>query len=240
MKKGCYILWAGVLIGLLLPQSAPGGDRIEAAVFKTEAHRRGAPAGWEIVEQEGKAKLSLERVGGAYGLNLTSEGRGALGIARGLTVDIARYPYLTWRWQAVALPEQGDIRRAGSDDQALKIYLVFAPTGFPAGRNIPVIGYIWDNRAPKGWRGPGPRSPGTQTRYVVVRNGKDRRGRWYEETRNVYQDFQTLFAKEKGGQPPGTLRAIRIAIDTRNKGGFAQAYLGEAFFSKAGEGGGER
>jgi hypothetical protein len=130
------------------------------------------------------------------------------------------------------LPPGGDVRKSETDDQAAQIYLAFPAKGFPAKLNTPVIGYIWDNEAPKEWTGRSPQLGGGKMRYVVVRNRIDKLGSWYAEKRNIYHDYQKLFRDLQGGEPTGPTQGISLYINSQHTRSAAECYIGDIFFSR--------
>jgi outer membrane protein OmpA-like peptidoglycan-associated protein len=149
-------------------------------------------------------------------------------------VDIKKYPVLSWRWKVTKLPRGGDVRKSATDDQALQVYVAFKESGF-LGLNTPVIGYIWDNEAPKGWSGRSPQTGGDKLRYIVLRNKTDKVGQWYTEKRNIYQDYQKLFADFKNGDPQGLTTGLQIQINSQHTKGQAESMIGDIYFSSESE-----
>jgi outer membrane protein OmpA-like peptidoglycan-associated protein len=125
----------------------------------------------------------------------------------------------------------GDVRRKSADDQALQVYVAFKETGFPAMLNTPVIGYIWDNEAPKGWSGRSTQVGGDKMRYIVLRNKTDRIGQWYTERRNIYEDYKRLFGDINGGEPLGVTTGLQIHINTQRTKTPAEGLIGDIFFT---------
>lgn len=224
---------AGIILLLACPAFlAAAGDRIPVAVFRTDAMKNGAPEGWEIHQKAGTPRIQLRKEGDAFFLHLISDDQSAFGIRRELKVDISEYPYLNWRWKAVKLPVNGDVRKAETDDQALQLYIVFSPRGFPAKLNTRVLGYLWENKTPQGWTGPGPQLLGNMIRYVVLKNGNDKLNQWYGEKRNILEDYRSLFGDKVGEYPPGPTQGVQIYINTQHTKSEAEGYIGEVFFSR--------
>jgi hypothetical protein len=205
---------------------------IPAARFTGFPLKSGVPPGWVLDRTTGTPSLSLKKDGDAVYLHLISEGRSSFGIRKGVQVDIRQYPYLTWRWRANRLPTGGDVRQCSRDDQALQLYIAFQPLGFPAKLKTPVIGYIWDNEAPKGWMGKSPKFGADKLRYVVSRNGTDRMDTWYTEKRNIYEDYRRLFKDIGDGEPKGLTSGIALYIDSQDTKSRAEGQIGEVYFSK--------
>ena len=205
---------------------------IPAARFTGYPLKPGVPPGWVLDRNAGNPALTLTKEGDAVYLHLISEGSSSFGIKRPVKVDIRQYPYLTWRWKAKRLPTGGDVRQCGRDDQALQLYVAFQPLGFPARLKTPVIGYIWDNEAPKGWMGRSTKAGADKLRYVVSRNGSDRMNTWYTEKRNIYEDYRRLFKDIGSGEPKGPTSGIALYIDSQDTQSQAEGQIGEVYFSR--------
>jgi hypothetical protein len=207
-------------------------DIVLVAGFDSAHMQKGAPAGWILDRIEGTPVLKLEKSSEIYCLHMRSDSESSFGVKKEIKVDIKEYPYLNWRWKATRLPDGGDVRKTDTDDQAIQLYVAFAPTGFPARLNTNVVGYIWDDEAPKGWTGRSSRTGGGKLRYLVVRNKTDHLGQWYTEKRNIYDDYKKLFKDIKGGEPPGPTHGIQFHINSQHTESEAESYICEVFFSK--------
>ncbi len=217
---------------LLLPPAlfATETDIIPGACFTSGEIVRGTPPGWVLDRKSGTVNLRLEKEGEGFVLRLASDRNAAFGIKRKLRVDLRQYPFLNWRWKAVRLPQGGDVRDAKKDDQAMQLYVAFPPTGFPAVLHTPVIGYIWDNEAPRGWTGRSDQIGGGKLRYVVMRNKADRLGEWYTEKRNLAQDAKNLLGDLKGVDV--VTHGIEVYINSQNNKSRAESVIGDVFFSR--------
>lgn len=220
-----------VLAGSDSGQSEKTGT-VPAARFTGSPLKPGVPPGWVLDRNTGQPNLSLKKDGDAVFLHLISEGRSSFGIKKQVQVDIRQYPYLTWRWKANRLPKGGDVRHYSRDDQALQLYIAFQPLGFPAKLKTPVIGYIWDNEAPKGWMGKSPKPGADKLRYIVSRNKTDQLDTWYTERRNIYEDYRRLFRDISAGEPKGPTKGIALYIDSQDTKSHAEGQIGEIYFSK--------
>lgn len=193
----------------------------------------GVPAGWSIDKIKGKPLVRIKKDENVFCLNLISLGDSSFGVRKEIKVDVKKFPILCWRWKVNKLPQGGDIRKVSTDDQALQLYVAFKAIGFPALTNTPVIGYIWDCEAPKGWSGRSQQIGGDKLRYIVLRNRTDKTGQWYTERRNLYQDYKRLFGDIKGGEPQGLTTGLQIHINTQKTKTTADSEIGEIYFSAA-------
>ncbi len=217
------------------PAAAPpkprGMDIVRIAGFDSPEMQKGAPTGWLLNLKKGEPNISLEAASQLYCLHMKSN-ESSYGVRSGIKVDIKEYPYLNWMWKVTRLPEGGDVRKSETDDQAIQIYIAFTPTGWPEALNTPVLGYIWDNEAPRGWTGRSPAIGGGKLRYVVVRNKADRLGQWYTEKRNIYEDYRKLLKDVECAEPAGLTHGVEFYINTQNTRSSAESYIGDVYFSK--------
>lgn len=208
-----------------------GTGIIRVAGFDSAQMQQGAPTGWLLAVKKGEPAITLERGSQIYNLHMKSNDS-SYGVKHGVEVDIKEYPYLNWRWKVIKLPDGGDVRKSNTDDQAIQLYVAFTPTGFPEAINTPVLGYIWDNEAPKGWTGRSTAIGGGKLRYVVVRNKADRLGQWYTEKRNIYDDYNKLLKDVECSNPAGVTHGVEFYINTQNTKSAAESYIGDVYFSK--------
>jgi hypothetical protein len=145
-------------------------------------------------------------------------------ISKEVAVDIKRFPILVWRWKIVRLPTGGDSRRRETDDQAAQVYITFPR--FPEKLRSRIVGYVWDTSAPAGTIVKSP-SAGAVT-YLVARSGEADLGRWWTETRNVYDGYRRIYGEE----PPETVKVVSVAIDSNDTRSSAESYIGPICFRK--------
>ncbi len=225
------------LVFIILLLSSPTGaqtltkEDIVAVGFPTVNAINNVPTGWEISRKKGKAHLRMVKEGDTCFLNMQCK-QSAFGVERAVNVNVKEYPFLNWTWKAVKLPSGGDVRNQETDDQAIQIYLAFAATGFPAQLNTPVLSYIWDNEAPRGWTGRSSQIGGSKFRYLVVRNKTDKLNEWSTEKRNIYEDYKKLFSDLQGGESPGPIEGMSLYINTHHTGSSSESYIGNIFFSR--------
>ena len=219
-----------LILGTVPVTSAAENGTIPAAHFISDELVQGIPPGWVLDRKAGRVNLRLEKAGKNFVVRLASDCSSSFGIKREFHVDLREYPILHWRWKAVRLPQGGDVRNAETDDQAVQLYVAFPAISFPAELNTPVIGYIWDNEAPRGWTGRSEQIGGGKLRYLVVRNKADRIGEWYSERRNLYEDFLHLFRDLKGVNT--VTHGIQFHINSQNTKSEAEGCIGDVFFSR--------
>ena len=69
------------------------------------------------------------------------------------------------------------------------------------------------------------RKTGTVT-FVVVRSGTAGLGQWAEQSRDVVEDYKTIY-----GEEPANPHAIALSIDTNDTHSTAEALFGRIAFS---------
>jgi hypothetical protein len=233
-KRGCTLIaFLTFLVLSVLGSTAAAtaeNGTIQATCFVSSDLVHGVPPGWSLDHRAGTANVSLEKEGEGFVVHLVSDPYSSFGIRRELRVDLKKYPILNWRWKADRLPQGGDVRKAETSDQAIHLYVAFPATGFPAILNTPVIGYVWDNEAPRGWTGRSDRIGGAKIRYMVIRNKADRVGEWYSERRNLYEDFKNLFQDIK--DVDAVTVGLQFHINSDNTNSEAESWIGDVFFSR--------
>lgn len=232
MKRSTIVLFLVVIVLSIVwivdCKASPG--IIPVTKFNTPAMPGGIPDGWKLEKKAGRPLMTMEKEGNVFYLHLISRGDSSFGVRKEARIDVKKYPMLCWRWKATKLPRGGDVRKTGSDDQALQVYVAFKQSGF-MGMSTPIIGYIWDNDAPKGWSGRSSQTGGGKLRYIVLRNKSDSVGRWYAERRNVYQDYKRLFPDINGGEPQGATTGMQIHINSQHTRSYAEGMIGDVYFS---------
>lgn len=233
MMQRCAVVLVLALTVLLSALPGEGGANpgvIPVSQFSGSLPDGGIPEGWTLEKKTGQPVLKMEKDGNAFCLRLVSSGDSSFGIRREARVDVKKYPVLCWRWKAAKLPRGGDIRKSSTDDQALQVYVAFKESGF-LGMNTPIVGYIWDNEAPKGWSGRSPQIGADKLRCIVLRNRTDNIGEWYTERRNVYQDYKRLFADINGGEPQSPTTGLQIYINSQRTKSPAEGMVADIYFS---------
>ena len=191
---------------------------------KQPVGKTGIPNGWQG-QNWGSPKYDfvIEADGQARVLHMKSQNDGST-INKELKLDLKPTCVLQWRWKAVILPKGGDSRKKETDDQAVQIYVTFPR--FPQAVRSRIIGYVWDTTAPVGTI-VGSQKAGTVT-YVVVRSGAEGLGKWFTESRNVCDDYKSIYGEELA-EPAG---AVSVAIDSNDTKSAAESYVGEILFKK--------
>jgi len=208
-----------------------GDDALVIAGFNSGEMKDGAPLEWELVKKKGTPVIKLEKVGDKFCLHMVSDSDSSFGIKKETKVNAAEYPFLSWKWKVAKLPKGGDVRKSDTDDQAIQIYIFFKSTGWPAKLNTPAIGYIWDNEAPKDAVVTSPQPLSGKVRYIVLRNKSDELNKWYEEKRNISEDYKKLFPDIEGGKLR-EIEGISFYVNSQHTKSEGDSCLYDVYFSK--------
>ena len=156
----------------------------------------GPSAIFEVVEEDADSVLQVttDRSGSAlwHSLNLKPTGRAKI----------------SWRWKIEeTLPDDTPERKKIGDDYVARIFLVFEP--HLVNWRSRAICYVWAAKEPPGaiYRSPYSSSVG----IIVIQSGKEKRGDWGSESREIVKDYRKVF-----GKAPEFLTAVAIMVDTDN------------------------
>jgi hypothetical protein len=181
----------------------------------------GTPVGWTAREFVGRASVELVRDEERLAIRLRSE-HSSFALYRNVVIDLAEFPYLSWSWKVVRLPERGDVRDRAADDQAAQVYVIFPRWPAPL-KNSDVVGYVWDSHAPVGTQLTSTHAP--NVKIIVVASG--RAETWRVEHRDVRRDYATLF-----GRPTPRVGQVAVMIDTNDTRGVAESLIGDLIFAR--------
>jgi len=224
MKLRPIALTAALVLAAPSLAAAQGNTVLVEDWSKQPLGKTGIPNGWQG-QNWGSPKYDfvIEADGQARVLHMKSQNDGST-INKELKLDLKPTCALQWRWKAVILPKGGDSRKKETDDQAVQIYVTFPR--FPQAVRSRIIGYVWDTTAPAGTIVRSEKA-GTVT-YVVVRSGAEGLGKWHTESRNVCDDYKSIYGEELA-EPAG---AVSVSIDSNDTKSAAESYVGEILFKK--------
>jgi hypothetical protein len=213
------LLW-GLLFSIWLFLSGPtwAAECVVVADFSSGVDSKGVPTGWYVHERSGKADFSVIKDGDIHALQLRSADT-SFALQRGVDVNTRDFPLLSWKWKVTQLPQGGDFRRSRTDDQAAQLFLGFS--------NRKAIVYIWDTTAPEGLIGDAWAPPLMTIKAIVIRSGYRQTGKWITETRNVHEDYRSLF-----GHEPPTIGGIRLQINSQHTDTSGESYFADVVFLK--------
>ncbi len=174
------------------------------------------PSNWQIKVNHGKPDFSVCTGTDESCVRLKSVDA-SFALERGVDVDPAQMPYLSWRWKVTELPKGGDFRRSATDDQAAQLLVLFADRR--------VITYLWDTTAPKGTAQSASSLPLVHIFAIVCQSGTSEENQWLKESRNLAADYQRAF-----GKAAPHIKGLRIQINSQHTGTVAESYFGDVVF----------
>ena len=208
-----------MLIFLLLMAAivAQAADKISIGDFSS-----GSLQGWETQSFKGETQYQLVELEGIKVLKADSVAS-ASGLFKKRRIDLAKTPFLNWRWRIEnRLGELNEQSKSG-DDYAARLYVVI--DGGLAFWRKKALNYVWASTSPKGKIWPNAFA-GEHVMMIALRSSSDGAATWYDEKRNILEDLRKQF-----GEDIRFIDAVAIMTDTDNAGGRATAYYGDIFFS---------
>lgn len=211
-------------------------------LFSADLPGDGVPTGWEpwtFSRFKKPTQYRLVHDGGRTVLHAKAQAS-ASGLIYRVHVDLKKHPYLTWRWKVPELIEEADNTKKSKEDSPVRVVVAFAGNRDKLSfddhifaqqfklftqRELPyaTLMYIWENRQPESTVIPNPHTG--RIKMVVAETGSQRVGRWYTETRNVYEDYKRAY-----GEEPAEVQWVAIMTDTDNTGDVVDAYYGDIAF----------
>jgi len=130
-------------------------------------------------------------------------------------VNLARTPWLNWRWRAAETPAwpAADERSKQGDAFLARVYVI--KEGWVPWRTR-AINYVWSRSHPPGSHWPNPYAG--QAEMVVVQGPDGEAGQWRGFSRDVAADFKRFHDLEVD-----SVDAVAIMTDTDNTGVVAEA-----------------
>ena len=145
---------------------------------------------------------------------------------------------LRWRWRVDQALAGTDIATRAGDDSALKVCVMFDEpleripllertvlriARSTSGKSLPsaTLCYLWDGKYPAGFAGSNAYTG--RLRYIVLRGPDAPLGRWFDEERDVSDDFQKLFGDESQETPSVT--AVAVGADSDNTHGASAGWI---------------
>ena len=249
MRYGIFrmhgIIFLAAAFGLQ-PGWAHAGPPQILTVANFSAARAGGPLpnGWQPLvfpKIKRHTRYTLVKDGNTTVIRAVSR-RSASALIRIVRIDPGVYPVLNWRWKIARVNAKGDVHRRNGDDYAARIFIFFSDpdsktailketgsrvTDLTHGKTLSgkCLNYIWANKTPAGTVVVSPYSG--RFMMIAVESGNQQAGRWVEEQRNLFEDFERAF-----GTPPPPVAAVAITTDTDDTGQSAVGYFGDIAFSR--------
>jgi uncharacterized protein YceK len=200
------------------------------------------PGGWRVWSLgrfKKPTEYRLERKDGRTVVRAFADAS-ASGLLHDLDVDPRQHPWLHWRWKVEQLIHSADNTQRHTEDSPVRLVITFAgdrsklefsdrlfatQVRLLTGQELPyaTLMYIWENRAERGQIIANRHT--SRIRMVVAESGREKLGRWWEESRNVLEDYRRAF-----GEEPGRITAIGLMTDTDNTGEQVHAWYGDIQF----------
>ena len=205
-----------IILLMLICQTVLGGGDLLIDDFE-----QGLAASWEEKVFSGQTNYRVVAEGSGHCLQADSRAS-ASGLVYPLDLDPQQTPILSWRWKIADTVPGGDARQKTTDDYAARVYVVFPHWFFPKTKTL---NYIWANRLPP--ESAVPSSYTSNSMMIAARSGREERGMWRSERRDIVADYRRLF----GAEPP-RIGAIAIMTDTDNTGAQALAWYDDLRLSR--------
>ena len=178
---------------------------------------------WKKKVFAGESRYQLVQVDDQIVLKGTAK-NSASGLFKKIRVDLTQTPFLNWSWRVEKSHPPLEERSKEGDDYAARVYIV-VNGGLLFWKTI-ALNYVWSSSQPAGKSWPSAYA-GQNVMLLALRSKEHQHSKWYNEKRNVYDDFKRLFHKEII-----YIDAVAIMTDSDNSGGEVVAYYGDIFFSK--------
>jgi hypothetical protein len=189
-------------------------------VLDTTAAPQGRlPEGWQLKVNRGTPEIAVIDEPSSRVLRFKSR-KSSFALDRGVDVDVAQFPYLTWTWKVSELPIGGDFRHASTDDQAAQVLVLFADRR--------ILTYIWDSSAPKGVSQATSSLPFGHIFALVCRSGTEELNRWLPESHNLVKDYRAAFDRQAA-----RVKGIRLQINSQHTSSSAESYFGDVSFRRS-------
>lgn len=167
------------------------------------------PAGWKLLKSSDSKKPNpyvVEEEGGDKYLAARDTGQSII-IGKDIKWNLKEYPYISFKWRALALPTAGDERYGKTVDSAAGIYIVYKEK---LGLIPESIKYVWSTTLPVG--ATVRRSGVGKPWMVVAESGAQHLNQWRTYVFNAYEAYKQTF----GGDPPDSPVAIGILSDANS------------------------
>ncbi|MGK0249517.1 MAG: hypothetical protein ACI910_002265 [Oleispira sp.] len=186
---------------------------------------------WDVKIFSGETIYRIGEYKGRLGLKALSNNT-ASGLVLKKQIDLTKTPYLSWSWLVEKQLLELDERSKGGDDFSARIYVVI--DGGLLFWRTQSLNYVWSSNQEKGlvWDNP---FAGSNVKMMSIQGKAAKKGHWYEEKRNVYQDLIDTLG-DKGSEEANReayqyIDIVAIMTDTDNSGKDAESYYGDIVFS---------
>lgn len=187
---------------------------------------------WESKSFVGETQYQIVDKGSQKVLKATSN-NSASGLAKKVTIDLLKTPYLNWTWQIDNKLPGIDEKSKSGDDYAARIYVVI-----DGGWRIwqtKALNYVWSSNLAKASFWDNAFAP-NNAKMLAIQGQDAKEQQWVAEKQNVYLDLIARFG-DKGSASDNQkayrfIDAVAIMTDTDNSQLQAMAYYGDIYFSE--------
>lgn len=183
-------------------------------------------AGWEDKSFKGTTVYALKSVDEKQVLQATSNDA-ASGIAKRITIDLTKTPYLNWSWKIKAPLGDIDETAKSGDDYPARIYVII-DGGWQFWKTL-ALNYVWSSNQEKGstWDNA---FAGANAKMIAVNGKSDPAGVWITQKVNVLEDLKASYTDEDLDRLK-SIDAVAIMTDTDNSHQSATAWYGDIYFT---------
>ncbi len=150
--------------------------------------------------------------------------KSASGLFKEQNINLSEYPFINWRWKTTSRLNVTDERTKQGDDYSARIYII-KDGGFFFW-NTKALNYVWARHEKTNTVWPNAYAP-DNAMMIAIRSQKDDLNTWYNEKRNLAEDYKLAF-----GESIDQIDAIAIMADTDDSEGETVSYFGEIYFTK--------
>ncbi|SEA24325.1 Protein of unknown function [Desulfuromusa kysingii] len=213
-----------VLIVSLLLISTPinAGQSSAATEIQVGRFSAGDLKGWQEKEFLNQTNYQLIKQGDRTVLQAEANAS-ASGLFKEVNIDLTTHPYINWQWKIEKGHPPLAERTKDGDDYAARVYIVVK--GGLAFWKTKAINYVWSSSETKGASWPNAFA-GKNATLMAVRTAADKKNTWYQEKRNVLEDFKKIF-----GEEITSIDAVAIMTDSDNTAGLVSASYGDITFT---------
>ena len=176
---------------------------------------------WEERSFKGNTEYELVDAGEIPVLRGHTQGQASV-LYREIDIDLTKTPIINWSWKIDHIYNNIEEHTKEGDDFPARLYVV-VKTGFLPWETL-AINYVWSSNTPVGrnWHNPFT----DEAVMIAVQSGDEHAGKWSVHSRNVIEDFKTLF-----GLDATEINGYAVMVDGDNSNQDGTAWFGEISFT---------
>ena len=195
---GIFLIFSSI-IGFVFTQPVFAG-----AIRHDDFNQAGSLNDWKEKKYRGHVEYLIQ-LDGSNGYVYSYGKKSATGRFVEVSYDPNDYPVLRWKWKVDKFPDRHEKTPISDDsDFGARVYVIFPAFIFI---NSHCIEYVFDESLKEGTVIKSTLSKNVQ--LIVIRAGKDNLGKWFNEERDIVQDYLQLFGKK-----PPKVGAVAIMTDS--------------------------